>query len=156
EFRIKNSELRICENLRETLPNPESTNPELTNQRINESTNPELTNQRTMTNQEQSWLNAPDDSWRPRVSYFQPPISNVLPSEEISLQEVHRRITGDLFADITAELRRITDPKQKRRYKAAHFPYVTFAGCFAKRQDAALLESSLLMVFDFDHLEDLP
>lgn len=109
-----------------------------------------------MTHQQQAWLNSPDDTWRPRVSYFKPPISNVLPSEEISLQEVHRRIIGDDFAKITRELRAITDPKLKRRYKAANFPYVTFAGSFAKRQDAALLKSSLLMVFDFDQLEDLP
>src|SRR5690606_3818154 len=109
-----------------------------------------------MTNNQQTWLHSPDDSWRPCVSYFQPPISNVLPSEELSLQEVHRRITGDDFAGITANLRSITDPKKKRRYKAAHFPYVTFAGCFAKRQDSAFLKSSLLMVFDFDHLQDLP
>lgn len=102
------------------------------------------------------WLQAPDDSWRPRVSYFQPPITNVLPSEELSLQEVHRRITGDSYAEITANLRQLKDEKKKRQYKAASFPYVTFAGCFARRQDSPLLKSSLLMAFDFDHLKDLP
>ena len=102
----------------------------------------------------QAWLDSPDDSWRPQVSYFKPPISNVLPSEDISLQEVHRRITGEDFAGITAKLRSLEDPKKKRAFKAKHFPYVTFAGSFAKRQDSALLKPSLLMVFDFDHLQD--
>ena len=102
----------------------------------------------------QAWLDSPDDSWRPQVSYFKPPISNVLPSEEISLQEVHRRITGGDLAGITAKLRSLEDPKKKRSFKAKHFPYVTFAGSFAKRQDSALLRPSGLMVFDFDHLQD--
>ena len=102
------------------------------------------------------WLEVPDDSWLPRVSYFLPPISNVLPSEELLLQEVHQRITGDNFAEVTRTLRTLKDPKKKSSYKAAHFAYVTFAGRFARRQDSALLQSSLLMAFDFDHLKDLP
>lgn len=102
------------------------------------------------------WLNSPDDSWRPHVSYFEAPITNTLPSEEISLLEVHRRITGDRYAGITQKLRDLKDPKGRRSFKAKIFPYITFAGCFSKRQDSALLTPSLLMVFDFDHLPDLP
>ena len=68
------------------------------------------------------WLNSEDDSWRPMLSYFQAPISNVLPSEEISLLEVHRRITGERYAGITQKLRDLKDPKERRSFKAASFP----------------------------------
>ena len=57
------------------------------------------------------WLNSEDDSWRPMLSYFQAPISNVLPSEEISLLEVHRRITGERYAGITQKLRDLKHPR---------------------------------------------
>ncbi|MCG8532893.1 MAG: hypothetical protein MI749_19860, partial [Desulfovibrionales bacterium] len=53
-------------------------------------------------------------------------------------------------------LRCITDKKEARQYKAAHFDYVTFSGVFSKRSDAALLKHSGLLVIDFDHVEDVP
>ena len=88
----------------------------------------------------------------PKLSFFKPPISNIFPSEALSLPQVFHRITGPDYLKATEHLRQLQDPKQVRQYKAAHFPYVTFAGCFEKRGDKHLLEASGLMVIDLDDL----
>ena len=65
-----------------------------------------------------SWLDLQDDSWRPLVSYFAPPIRNTDPSECLSLREVHDRIRGDSYKKITASLRALPEGKEKSRYKS--------------------------------------
>lgn len=102
----------------------------------------------------QNWLDREDDSWRPLVSFFRPPVRNTRPSESLSLWEVHNRITGDAYKDITQQLRSLSDPKQIRALKASSFAYVTFAGTFSSRNDRNLLQTSDLLVLDFDHLPD--
>ena len=64
-------------------------------------------------------------------------------------------ITNNTYESVTNYLRTITDPKEKRKYKAKHFDYVTFSGTFTKRNDEDLIKHSLLMTIDLDHLENL-
>lgn len=98
------------------------------------------------------WIDSPDDSWRPYVSFFLPPIQNTFPSERLSLAEVHARICGNEYAEITARLRQQEPGKQARAFKASFFPYVCFAGVFSRRSDSELLRPSQLLTIDLDHL----
>src|SRR5690606_30849046 len=67
---------------------------------------------------------AEKDEQLPRLSYFQPPIQNIIPSETLNLPQLFQRITGPDYQQQTQSLRQLTDPKQRRQYKATHFPYV--------------------------------
>lgn len=98
------------------------------------------------------WLQQEDDSWRPLVSYFEPPISNILPAKELSLAEVGALIGGPALQPAITQLRRLQDPGARRRFKATRFPYVTFSGRFGRRNEQELLEHSGLLALDLDHL----
>ena len=95
------------------------------------------------------------DSSFPKLSFFRPPISNTRPSETLNLPQIFKRITGEEYRKQTEALRQLEDRKEARQYKATHFPYVTFAGCFEKRSDTHLLQPSGLMVIDLDDLQEL-
>lgn len=88
-------------------------------------------------------------------SFFSHPISNILPSNSISLLEVYNLIKGNSFASCTTKLRSIVDPKEARKYKAANFDYVTFSGTFSKRNDNDLISHSGLLTIDFDHISNM-
>lgn len=90
-----------------------------------------------------------------KFSFFQPPISNTIPSETIDLPELYKRITSPAYQKQTEILRGLDDPKEAKLYKAKNFPYVTFAGCFEKRSDKQLLQPSGLMVIDLDNLPEV-
>jgi hypothetical protein len=91
----------------------------------------------------------------PVFSYFRAPVTNIIPSAQVSLMEVYHKIRGNAFSACTNTLRGINDAKEARRYKAIQFDYVTFSGTFSKRNDANLLCHSGLMAVDFDHLPDI-
>lgn len=91
----------------------------------------------------------------PVFSYFKAPVTNVIPSAQVSLVDVYHKISGNAFAACTKALRGIADAKDARRFKAQQFDYVTFSGTFSKRNDAQLLCHSGLMAVDFDHLPDV-
>ena len=91
----------------------------------------------------------------PVFSYFKAPVSNIVPSKNISLLDVFKMIKGDMFLNNTTNLRILTDKIEARKYKAANFDYVTFSGTFSERNDKALRKHSGLMAIDFDHIPDL-
>lgn len=90
----------------------------------------------------------------PRFSYFKAPITNTVPEKEVTILDVYHLIRYG-FQSQTDELRAITDKTTARKYKAAHFDYVTFSGLFTKRNDQALQKHSGLLALDFDHVADL-
>lgn len=91
----------------------------------------------------------------PVFSYFQKPVTNIIPNRQASLVEVFHLIKGDDFATCTSTLRKIQDVKKARKYKAFHFDYATFSGLFSKRNDKNLKKHSGLLTIDFDHLKDI-
>jgi hypothetical protein len=101
------------------------------------------------------YIEQEDDTWYVKCSFFKAPVMNVIPSKELKLSEIHNLITSNTYEAVTTQLRAITDPKEKRKYKAKHFDYVTFSGTFNKRNDDDLIKHSLLMTIDLDHLENL-
>jgi len=91
----------------------------------------------------------------PKFSYFKRPVSNTIPSQEISIVDVYQLLKSDCFKNSTSSLRSIQDLKEARKYKAQNFDYVTFSGVFSKRMDSQLKKHSGLMALDFDHLPEL-
>ncbi len=92
---------------------------------------------------------------QPAFSYFNPPVSNTVPSRSITLAECARLIEYPYpLEKRTAELRALTSAEQRKAFKASRLPYVTFSGVFSRRSDKALKIPSGLMVLDFDHLQE--
>lgn len=91
----------------------------------------------------------------PMVSFFMNPVRNTIPSKEMSLVQVYKKIKSIAYKSQTENLRKISDAKEAKRYKADNFPYVTFSGTFSKRKDEMLKKHSGLLTIDFDHLQDL-
>lgn len=101
------------------------------------------------------YIEQEDDTWYVNCSFFKAPVMNVIPANDLKLSEIYDLITTNTYEAVTSHLRAITDLKEKRKYKAMHFDYVTFSGTFKKRNDDDLIKHSLLMTIDLDHLENL-
>jgi hypothetical protein len=86
----------------------------------------------------------------PRFSYFKKPITNIKPSSELTMEEVHEMIISDSFEGITNQLRSIAEPIAESKFKAEKFDHVTFNGTFHKRNDKALKIPSKHFVIDVD------
>ena len=89
-----------------------------------------------------------------RMSFFRRPIRNTRPCRDASPQDIYKYITSDYAKANTETLRSITDPKERSRYKAANFDYVTPGGLFRSRKESDLIQASGYMVVDFDHISD--
>ncbi len=90
----------------------------------------------------------------PKVSFFEAPVANTIPSKELTLKGVYELVMSSSVSQ-TEQLRQISDKKAARKYKAANFNYVTFSGVFSSRKDDALLKHSGYLAIDFDHIQDL-
>lgn len=90
----------------------------------------------------------------PAFSFFKSPVTNIFPQKSITLLQVYTLIQSDLYQLATQSLRNVTDLKEARKYKAAHFDYVTFSGIFTRRNDNDLKQHSGLIALDFDGLQD--
>ena len=89
-----------------------------------------------------------------RMSFFRRPIRNTRPCRDASPQDIYKYVTSDYAKANTETLRSITDPKERSRYKAANFDYVTPGGLFRSRKESDLIQASGYMVIDFDHIPD--
>ncbi len=123
--------------------------------KINEALHLDLIKDKPKVDKVQKWLDGPNDTWYPFVSFYKSPIRNVFPKKTMKLYEIHNLIIGNEYKKTTNKLRRINDPKEKRILKANNFDYVTFSGIFEKRNDKKLTTHSSLITIDFDHLPDL-
>jgi len=90
----------------------------------------------------------------PVFSFFNKPVTNVLPKSNCSLVEVFHLIKGGIFSQQTTQLRGLSDSAAVRKFKAANFDYVTFSGIFSRRHNAGMVKHSGLMAIDFDHIEN--
>ena len=88
-------------------------------------------------------------------SFFRKPAMTTVPYKSVGLVDVYRYIVGQYAAKQTAELRRITDEKEKKRYKAKEFDYCTFSGVFPFRKDSAMESHSGLLCVDIDKVADV-
>lgn len=89
------------------------------------------------------------------MSYFAAPITNKVPLKTLTLMDVARAIKTPWLALQTAELRKITDKAEARRFKGSHFPYITPAGVFSYCNDQSLVKHSGVLCMDLDDIEDV-
>ncbi len=88
-----------------------------------------------------------------KFSFFTAPIRKSLtPAGEWSLRDAYEYIVSDRAKERTETLRSIDNEADRRDYKSKNFDFVTFAGTFAYRSNAGLIEPSGLMCMDIDHL----
>ena len=90
----------------------------------------------------------------PRMSFFRRPIRNTRPCRDASPQDIYKYLVSDYAREHTEHLRTIKDSKERSRYKAEHFDYVTPGGLFRSRKEGDLIQASGYMVIDFDHIPD--
>jgi hypothetical protein len=88
-------------------------------------------------------------------SFFRKPVTNVYPSQSLSVLQAYNKITGPDYAYQTRVLRLQPDKIAARRYKASAFDYSCFSGTFTTRGDKNLIEHSGFMILDFDHIQDV-
>lgn len=89
------------------------------------------------------------------MSFFDPPITNKVPSRTVTLGEAARLIQSTLWAPQTQHLRSIADKAEARSYKGRNFAYVTPAGVFTYCNDQSMVSHSGLLCVDLDHLKDV-
>lgn len=89
------------------------------------------------------------------MSFFNPPITNKVPSRTASLGEVARVVRSGMLALETQQLRGISDKAEARSYKGRNFPYVTPAGVFSYCNDQSMVRHSKLLCIDLDHLKEV-
>lgn len=90
-------------------------------------------------------------------SFFRPPITNNFPSQEITLPQLARIISGTKYKAVTDSIRVLKMQQLEsaaKKIKSKKLPYVTFAGVFTARKNDAVVTLSGLMCFDFDHINN--
>ncbi len=90
-----------------------------------------------------------------QFSFFRKPIMNTEPMVAIDIIDVYRYISRPYAKRQTLELRAISNPAERKRYKGTHFDYCTFSGLFRKRGERELISHSGLMCIDFDHVGNI-
>ena len=109
-----------------------------------------------------SWLSGhfvkdkPALSPLPLVSYFKPPITNVLPHKDVTLRNIAKLIRGPYLAVRTQQLRALPSTSEERKRLKTGLPSFTPGGTFTKRASDYLIKRSGLLGLDFDHVPDLP
>ncbi len=91
----------------------------------------------------------------PRMSFFRRPIRNTRPCWEASPEDIFKYLVSDYAKPATETLRAIADKKERSRFKAAGFDYITPGGIFRSRKESDLITASGYMVIDFDHISDV-
>ena len=90
-----------------------------------------------------------------RMSYFNAPIMNKIPSRTVTLAEVAQIIRSSQLGLQTQKLRTIRQKAEARGYKGRSLPYVTLSGVFSYCSDACLVSHSGLLCIDLDGVEDV-
>jgi hypothetical protein len=86
------------------------------------------------------------------MSYYAAPITNKVPSKNVSLFEVYLVIRSGKFEPQTIALRALEGKDERRAYKGGHFDYVSPSGIFSYCNDASLVRHSGILCMDLDDL----
>lgn len=89
-----------------------------------------------------------------KFSYYNGPITNKIPSKEITLKSAIAEIRSDKHKDTIERLRASTNESTQKTLKK-NLNYFTFSGIFKKRILDGLIQHSGYIVIDFDHVENL-
>lgn len=88
----------------------------------------------------------------PKMSFFRRPIRNTRPCREASPQDIFKYLVSDYARATTERCRAIKDPRERSRYKAMNFDYITPCGIFRSRNEKDIIKASTYIVIDFDHV----
>lgn len=89
-----------------------------------------------------------------KISLYSAPISNVIPSKEITLKDLEIIIKNN-YSNQTNKVRITTNIKEKDTIKLTKFDYVTFSGTFKKRNNISLINYSGYIGIDIDKIGNL-
>ncbi len=89
-----------------------------------------------------------------KFSFFDAPLTNVVPSRELSIEQIVPILRKDAGLSLmTSNLRaNAVDKTAYANLKKSRFPYATFSGTFVKRNRTDLIVHSGLICIDLDHL----
>lgn len=104
--------------------------------------------------EDQPAYKAPEVPPCPRMSFFRRPIRNTRPCRDASPEDIYKYLVSDYAKAHTEHLRTLKDSKERSRYKAENFDYITPGGIFRSRKESDLVQASGYMVIDFDHIPD--
>src|SRR5574344_2667809 len=102
-----------------------------------------------------SEVNMPHPNLKAQFSFFKPPITNIVPTDVKTLQDVCEYIKGDDALTRTESLR-AKEPGERRAFKSQVFANVTFSGEFHRRSDDQLKEATGFICIDLDHVSGDP
>jgi len=88
-----------------------------------------------------------------KFSYFKAPITNTIPSKEISIKEYSKIVKGDIWKEKINLLRQ--DSSQKDTIKKTQLDYVIPSGIFKERKKEGLVKLSSLISLDLDKVVNL-
>ncbi|MFA5597600.1 MAG: BT4734/BF3469 family protein [Pusillimonas sp.] len=94
----------------------------------------------------------------PQVSYFKNGIIDVIPDENISISELHKRIISDKYRQTIEKLRHLTtvlgkDNERTQEYKRT-LPYFIASGTYTRRANNSLVKPADLVQIDLDNLPE--
>jgi hypothetical protein len=91
----------------------------------------------------------------PQFSFFQPPITTIIPSDNINIKEVYEKITQNRYLESAVErVRNARMPDIKRKIKTSTLAAITPSGIFNSREESGLINHSGYLCIDFDDIEE--
>lgn len=99
----------------------------------------------------------PPQSKTGRFSFFNKPITNLIPDGTMYLDELYKRIIGPAYLKATAKYRESLanpDESERQNLKKQLFDYVTFSGTFSRRSENNLISKSWLIAIDIDNVSN--
>jgi hypothetical protein len=88
-----------------------------------------------------------------RFSFYHKPITNVMPSEDITLEEFAKHLKSGKYKEIINEIRNAPDKAIRNELKRFKLDFVTVSGQFTKRNGTNLIKHSGLLCLDFDEVD---
>src|SRR5574344_813328 len=90
----------------------------------------------------------------PKMSFYRRPVKNTKPCREASPQDIFKYLISDYAKATTERCRAIKDQKERSKFKAFNFDYITPGGIFRSRNEKDIIRESGYIVIDFDHIPD--
>jgi hypothetical protein len=89
-----------------------------------------------------------------RFSFFNKPITNIVPSQDISLEEFAKHLQSGKYKNIIYEIRNAPNKSIRNELKRFKLDFVTVSGKFTKRNANNLSKHSGLLCLDFDDVDN--
>ncbi|MBI4947230.1 MAG: hypothetical protein HY840_12620 [Bacteroidetes bacterium] len=87
-------------------------------------------------------------------SFFKAPIyiEGKALKKSVIIEQAYTIIISEQYKQLCEQLQSLKTEKEQREFKAAKFDFFTFSGTFKYRAEAGLIERSIYICLDFDHV----